>query len=69
MPGLGTLNKGRYVDVYSVSCAPAGNCAAGGDYTDRRGGGQGFVASKQNGVWGQAIEVPGLGALNKDGSA
>ncbi len=69
VPGLGALNKGGYADVSSVSCATAGNCAAGGDYQDGAGAGQGFVAVERNGVWGQAIEVPGLGALNKGGAA
>ena len=69
VPGLAALNQGRQtsdsVGVVSVSCASPGNCAAGGDYEDRAGNGQGFVAAERNGVWGQAIEVPGLGALNK----
>jgi hypothetical protein len=30
---------------------------------------QGFVVSQENGVWGKAIEVPGLGALNRGGDA
>ena len=69
VPGLGALNKGGYAEVSSVSCASAGNCAVGGDYEDRAGNGQGFVAVERNGIWGQAIEVPGLGALNKGGYA
>jgi hypothetical protein len=32
--------------VKSVSCAPAGNCAAGGFYTDRSGHSQAFVVSQ-----------------------
>ena len=64
MPGPGALNKGQGAQVSSVSCASAGNCAAGGPYTDGHGYGQGFVVSEKNGVWGQAIEVPGLGALS-----
>jgi hypothetical protein len=63
--GLGALNKGGHAEVFQVSCASAGNCAAGGFYRDRHGHGQGFVVSERNGRWGQAIEVPGLGALNK----
>ena len=67
VPGLAALNKGGQADVSSVSCASAGNCAAGGGYDDSDGHGQGFVAVERNGVWGQAIEVPGLAALNKGG--
>jgi hypothetical protein len=68
VPGLGALNTGGDAAV-AVSCASAGNCAAGGHYKDRHGHGQGFVAVERNGRWGTAIEVPGLGALNKDGDA
>ncbi len=50
-----------------MSCASAGNCAAGGDYNHR--GLQGFVAVERNGRWGTAIEVPGLAALNTGGGA
>ena len=66
VPGLAALNGGRYASVYSVSCASAGNCVAGGTYADRRHY-QGFVVDEKNGVWDQAIEVPGLGSLNKGG--
>ena len=69
VPGLGALNKGGHVGVVSVSCGSAGSCAAGGSYTGRRGHEQGFVAVERNGVWGTAIEVPGLAALNTSGDA
>jgi len=44
VPGLDALSQDQqaYIDI-SVSCGPAGNCAAGGDYTDRHGHEQGFV--------------------------
>ena len=63
VPGLAALNKGGAAGVGSVSCASAGNCAAGGSYL--AGNQQGFVVSERNGVWGQAIEVPGLAALTQ----
>src|SRR5215468_3814527 len=69
VPGLGSLNKGGEAQVHSVSCGSAGNCAAGGCYTDGHGHGQAFVASEQNGTWHTAIKVPGSGALNKRGEA
>jgi hypothetical protein len=69
VPGLGALNVRGAADVSAVSCASAGNCAAVGDYDRSRHSGQGFVVSEKNGVWGRAIEVPGLGALNKGGDA
>jgi hypothetical protein len=52
-----------------VSCGSAGNCAAGGYYTDGSGGGQGFAAAEKNGRWGRAAGIPGLAALNEDGDA
>jgi len=69
VPGSGTLNKGGNAVVFSVSCASAGNCAAGGSYTDGSRHGQVFVVGQKNGTWGKAIEVPGSGTLNKGGSA
>jgi hypothetical protein len=47
-----------------VSCASAGNCAAGGFYVEGSAHGQAFVVSERNDRWGRAIEVPGSGALN-----
>ena len=69
VPGLAALNKGKDAQVLSVSCPSAGNCAAGGSYVDGRRREQGFVAAERNGIWAKAIEVPGLGALNKSGYA
>src|SRR5262249_32368682 len=69
VPGSGALNAGGDARVESVSCASAGKCAAGGFYADRLGHMQAFVVSETNGTWGTAIEVPGSGALNKDGNA
>ena len=43
VPGLGVLNSGGIADVVTVSCASAGNCAAGGTYLHH--GVQGFVVS------------------------
>jgi hypothetical protein len=69
VPGIGTLNKGGHAIINEVSCASAGNCAAGGYYRDGQGHGQGFVAVERNGVWRKAIEVPGLAALNQGAGA
>ncbi len=46
VPGLGALNTGGEAEVNSVSCAPAGTCAAGGYYLDRHHDFQGFVVSQ-----------------------
>src|SRR5258706_535187 len=68
VPGTAALNIGRSADVMSVSCASAGNCAAGGYYNDLDNGGQAFVASERDGAWRKAIEVPGTAALNSLGA-
>lgn len=68
VPGLGALSTSGSAQVNSVSCPAAGECAAGGSYADGSGG-QGFVVSQANGVWGTAVEVPGLAALNTGGGA
>jgi hypothetical protein len=66
VPGLAALNKGGSAGISEVSCPSAGNCTAGGSYTDGAGHDQGFVAVERHGVWGQATRVPGLAALNED---
>ncbi len=55
--------------LYSISCANAGNCAAGGWHTDSAGNSHPFVTAERNGKWGSAIAVPGLAALNVGGNA
>ncbi len=66
-PGTATLNKGGYAQVRSVSCASAGNCGAGGLYTDSSGHTQAFVVNQVNGTWHAAREVPGTATLNVHG--
>jgi hypothetical protein len=65
VPGTATLNSGDDAGVFSISCATAGNCVAGGSYSDGSGKNQAFVVEEQNGSWGDAIEVPGTASLNK----
>lgn len=64
LPGLSALGTGA--DITSLSCTAAANCAVGGTYRSR-GRTEVFVASKRNGRWGKAIEIPGFTALNKEG--
>jgi hypothetical protein len=68
-PGTATLNKGGNANISAVSCGSAGNCGAGGYYTDGSGGTQAFVVSEVNGTWHTAVEVPGTAALNQHGNA
>ena len=46
VPGTATLNTGGSASLNSLSCAPAGNCSAGGANTDNSGHGQAFVVSQ-----------------------
>src|SRR5215469_7717817 len=69
VPGLGSLNKGGRAFLASVSCGSAGNCSAGGAYTDGSGSLHAFVVSQKNGTWGKAIKVPGSGTVNAGGIA
>jgi D-alanine-D-alanine ligase-like ATP-grasp enzyme len=72
VPGSAALNQGpgfADIEISSVSCASAGNCSAGGFYTDRRSRHQAFVVNQAHGTWGNAEEVPGSGALNTGGEA
>src|SRR5580704_2858779 len=73
VPGTAALNQGGpgYPDAHvnSVSCGSAGNCSAGGYYTDDNGDRQAFVASETDGTWGTAEEVPGTAALDQGDDA
>ena len=64
VPGTAALNKGGRAFTTSVSCASAGDCGAGGVYADASHRSEAFVVSQVNGRWQQAIEVPGMAALN-----
>ena len=69
LPGTAALNAGAYAAVSTVSCPAPETCTAGGTYTDAGGHEQVFVASKVNGTWHDAIELPGTAALNAGGYA
>jgi hypothetical protein len=69
VPGTAALNQGRIAYLISMSCASAGNCSAGGTYTDSSKRMQAFVVSEVNGTWHTARELPGTAALNTGGNA
>ena len=73
VPGMAALNTGGLAVISSVSCASAGNCSAGGQYSTLSSGNfapfQAFVISQRNGRWGKAGEVPGTAALNSGDQA
>ena len=68
VPGTAALNKGGTAQVDSVSCAAAGTCSAGGDYSLDNGNTEAFVVNETGGRWGKAEQVPGTAALNKRGA-
>jgi hypothetical protein len=56
----GTHSTGEYAQIFSVSCASAGNCSAGGAYDeDSSSGGPDhlFVVSQTRGIWGKARQL------------
>jgi hypothetical protein len=69
VPGTAALNAGGDAQVMSLSCWRAGDCVAGGFYTDASKHEQAFLASESGAVWGDAQEVPGSAALNAGGDA
>jgi len=69
VPGTATLTTGGNAGIFSLSCATAGNCSAGGNYTVSTRTHQAFVVSQVNGRWGTAKEVPGTATLNTGGDA
>ena len=65
VPGTAALNQGGFAAISSVSCTSAGNCSAGGYYTDSSFHQHALVAGQVNGTWGKALEVPGTPVLNQ----
>jgi hypothetical protein len=64
LTGPGRLGPYAGAEIFSMSCASAGNCSAGGDFFGRSGHIQPFVVSERDGSWGRVIEVPGSRALD-----
>ena len=67
VPGTAALNTGGLAGITSVSCRSAGNCSAGGFYTESSDAQQAFVVSEMGGTWGTAQTV--AAALNTGGEA
>lgn len=61
--GNGTLSP------FTVSCSAPGDCSATGYYYLTVSGQQPFVATQDNGTWGNVIPVPGVEALSHDEDA
>jgi hypothetical protein len=70
VPGSSSLfTQGIGDNPVVISCGSPNNCSAGGVYFDSAGNGQAFVVDEMAGNWGDAMEVPGSGALNISGGA
>jgi hypothetical protein len=69
VPGLGALNAGGNAVINSVSCSSAGDCSAGGSYTDRSFSGRAFVVAQVRGTWASAVAVHGVWAFNRGKNA
>jgi hypothetical protein len=69
VPGTAALNTGGSASANSLSCPSAGNCSAGGTYTDSAGHRQVFVTTQVHGTWHTAEQIPGFAALNTGGFA
>ena len=71
VPGFAGLDtgEGHSAGIRSVSCASAGNCSAGGTYTDGSFEEQAFVVDEVGGSWGTAQEVPGIKNLPGTGTS
>jgi LPXTG-motif cell wall-anchored protein len=64
IPGLRAMSDGvNSPSVRSISCASPGNCAVVGFYPSSTNseGNRAFVATMTNGVWSNAMPVPGIG--------
>ncbi len=69
VPGSAALNVDEDAAINSVSCGSAGDCSAGGYYTDGSGHRQALFVNERDDTWGTAKEVPGTAALNAGGDA
>jgi hypothetical protein len=63
LQGLTTQDDGLNTGLFVVSCALPGNCSAGGTYSVGHNQLLVMVADEKDGVWGKALTVPGVGAL------
>lgn len=61
IPGIASLETGGNSQADGgISCAAAGNCAAGGYYLTKSDQTVAFVVDESNGTWGQAHDVTGV---------
>ena len=68
VPGMHRLNHSESGFVSALSCPSPGNCSVGGRYLGPKWS-RSFVVDEVHGTWHNAIEVPGMSALRRSGSA
>ncbi len=68
VPGLAARDAGGAADTTSVSCASAGNCAAGGYFQGDLSANKPFVVSETRGTWGRAVVPRVPAAAQNQGS-
>src|SRR6185437_8585989 len=68
LSGPGVTGPHTDTEITTISCAAAGDCAAGG-YDVSRKGPQAFVVDQRHGVWTGGQQVSGTGRLNVGGYA
>src|SRR5260370_40606801 len=69
VPGTAALNQLGFAELTSMSCGAAGNCSAGGFYTDSSGRQQAFVVSQTGGRRAPANGGPRSAPPHRDGDA
>lgn len=70
VPGFAVLNtNGLASALVTLSCASAGNCAAGGLYAQSATDFEPWVDTEVDGTWAQAEQVPGITGINVGASA
>lgn len=63
IPDFSVLSSRGRAALYTLSCGEPGSCAAGGTYLADGHHHKSFLATESHGVWGIAMDVPGLNKL------
>jgi hypothetical protein len=69
IPGTATLAAGGVSWGILVSCPASGDCTLAGAYGSTSGSVQLFVATRSQGAWSAAVELPGVATINDGPSA
>jgi hypothetical protein len=69
LSGIKALSHGYVAQAGHVSCPSLGNCATGGSFAPTASDYQAFVATEVRGVWSDAVEAPGIAALDTGDNA